>query len=176
MIGYFYFFGIVGCLVGWFAGHFLHDAVGRYYTKRHAGRLDPEARLIITYPATLLCCASLIILGFAFEKHWHHMVIAVFAAAQCVGVMIVTTAINAYLLDCYPEGSGEVGAWVTASRNWAGFMATYVQIDWVARIGPAKALGIQAAITCGSLCFMVFLQMYGKQMRQWQGRMVFGKK
>lgn len=104
------------------------------------------------------------------------MVIAVFAAAQCVGVMIVTTAINAYLLDCYPEGSGEVGAWVTASRNWAGFMATYIQIDWVARIGPAKALGIQAAVTFGSLCFMGFLQMYGKRMRQWQGRMVFGEK
>ncbi|KAJ5089738.1 MFS transporter [Penicillium argentinense] len=173
-IGYFYFFGIVGVLLGWFIGHFLHDAVGWYYMKRHSGRLDPEARLIITYPATILCCVSLIILGFAFERHWHYMVIAVFAAMQCVGVMIVTTAINAYLLDCYPEGSGEVGAWVTASRNWAGFMATYVQIDWVTRIGPAKALGIQAAITFASLFFMAFLQAYGKQMRKWQGRMVFG--
>ncbi|KAJ5168551.1 MFS transporter [Penicillium canariense] len=175
-IGYFYIFGIVGCLLGWFAGHFLHDAIGRYYIKRHSGRLDPEARLIITYPATLICCLSLIVLGLAFERHWHYMVIAVFAAAQCVGAMIITTAINAYLLDCYPEGAGEVGAWVTASRNWAGFMATYIQIDWVMRIGPAKALGIQAAITLASLFFMVFLQMYGKRMRQWQGRMVFGKK
>ncbi len=163
-------------MIGWFAGHFLHDVVGRYYTKRHDGRLDPEARLIITYPATLVCGASLVILGFAFERHWHYMVIAVVAAAQCVGVMIVTTAINAYLLDCYPEGSGEVGAWVTASRNWAGFMATCIQIEWVTRMGPAKALGIQAAVTFGSLFFMVFLQMYGKRMRQWQGRMVFGKK
>ncbi|OGM48241.1 glutaminyl cyclase [Aspergillus bombycis] len=155
---YFYFFGIVGVLVGWFAGHFLHDAVGQYYIKRHGGRLDPEARLIITYPATMICCVSLIILGLAFQYHWHYMVIAVFAATQCVGVMIVTTAINAYLLDSYPEGSGIVGAWVTASRNWAGFMATYIQIDWVTRIGPAKALGIQAAITFASVFFMVFLQ------------------
>ncbi|KAJ6008466.1 MFS transporter [Penicillium herquei] len=172
-IGYFYFFGIVGCLVGWFIGHFLHDAVGRYYTNRHAGRLHPEARLIITYPATILCCVSLIILGLAFQRHWHYMVIAVFAATQCVGVMIVTTAVNAYLLDCYPEGSGEVGAWVSASRSWAGFMATYIQIEWVDRTGPAKALGIQAGITAASLFFMAFLQIYGKRMRKWQGRMVF---
>ncbi|GAB1205253.1 hypothetical protein APSETT445_003926 [Aspergillus pseudonomiae] len=170
-IGYFYFFGIVGVLVGWFAGHFLHDAVGQYYTERHGGRLDPEARLIITYPATMICCVSLIILGLAFQYHWHYMVIAVFAATQCIGVMIVTTAINAYLLDSYPEGSGIVGAWVTASRNWAGFMATYIQIDWVTRIGPAKALGIQAAITFVSVFFMVFLQVYGKRLRKWQGRM-----
>ncbi|CAI7672329.1 unnamed protein product [Penicillium pancosmium] len=175
-IGYFYFFGIIGVLVGWFIGHFLHDAVGRYYSKRHSGRLDPEARLIMTYPATIICCVSLIVLGFAFERQWHYMIIAVFAALQCVGVMIVTTAINAYLLDCYPEGSGEVGAWVTASRNWAGFMATYIQIDWVTRLGPAKALGIQAAITFASVFFMVFLQMYGKRLRHWQGRMVFGSK
>lgn len=176
MPGYFYFFGIVGVLIGWFSGHFLHDAVGRYYTKQHAGRLDPEARLIITYPAIMLACISLIILGFAFEKRWHYMVIAVFAAVQCIGIMVVTTAINAYLLDCYPEGSGEVGAWVTASRNWGGFMATYIQLEWVRSLGPARALGIQAAVTVASQFLMVILQIYGKRLRRWQGRMVFNKR
>ena len=160
--------------MGWFAGHFLHDAVGRFYMRRHAGRLDPEARLIITYPATLILCVSLIILGLALQNKWHYMVLAVFAATQCFGVMIVTTAVNAYLLDCYPEGSGEVSAWVTASRNWAGFMATFVQIEWVTRIGVAKALGIQAAITFASIFLIVFLQLYGKNLRQRQGRMTFG--
>ncbi|PWI74738.1 hypothetical protein PCL_08052 [Purpureocillium lilacinum] len=173
-LGYFYFFGIVGVLAGWFAGHFLHDAIGRFYTRRHAGRLDPEARLIITYPATLILCVSLILLGQGFEHHWHYMVLAVVAALQCFGVMIVTTAINAYLLDCYPEGSGEVSAWVTASRNWAGFMATYIQIEWVERGGPAKALGAQAGITFVSIFFIVVLQMYGQRLRRWQGKMAFG--
>jgi MFS family permease len=172
--GYFYFFGVVGVLAGWFIGHFLHDVVGRYYMKRHDGRLNPEARLIIAYPATMILCVSLLILGFAFEYHWHYMVLAVVAAAQCLGVMIVTAAINNYLLDCYPEGSGEVSAWVTASRNWAGFMATYIQIEWVTRLGPARALGTQAAITFASVFFIMFLQMYGKRLRQWQGRMTFG--
>lgn len=166
---------MVGVILGWLAGHFLHDAVGRFYTRRHGGRLDPEARLIITYPATLILCLSLIILGLSFQYKWHYMVIAIFATMQCFGVMIVTTAINAYLLDCYPEGSGEVSAWITASRNWSGFMATYIQIEWVLQLGPAKVLGIQAAITFASLFLMAVLQLYGKRLRQLQGRMVFGK-
>lgn len=143
--------------------------------RKHDDRLDPEARLIITYPATLILCLSLLILGFAFQHKWHYMVLAVFAAMQCFGVMIVTTAINAYLLDCYPEGSGEVSAWITASRNWAGFMATYIQLKWVGQLGPAKVLGIQAAITFASIALIVFLQQYGKRIRQWQGPMTFHK-
>ena len=103
------------------------------------------------------------------------MVLAVLRTLQCVAVMIVTTAINAYLLDSYPEGSGEVGAWVTASRNWSGFMATYVQIEWVTSKGPVKAFGTQAGVTIASMLILVFLQMYGKRLRKWQGRMIFGR-
>ena len=159
--------------MGWLVGHWLHDAFGRAYAQRHNGRIDPEARLIITYPATIILTVSLIILGFGIQRQWHYMVLAVFSATQCFGVMIVTTAINSYLLDCYPEGSGEVSAWVTASRNWAGFMATYVQIPWVTAGGAAKTFGIQAAITFASMLLIVFLQFFGKRIRQWQGRMAF---
>jgi len=173
-IGFFYFFGVAGVLLGWFVGHWLHDAFGRFYASRHGGRIDAEARLMITYPATALLALCLVILGLGLGNLWHYMVLAVVAALQCVGVMIVTTAVNAYLLDCYPEGSGEVSAWVTAARNWSGFMATYVQIPWVTRIGAKKAFGIQAGITAASIFLILFLQLYGKRIRSWQGRMAFG--
>ncbi|KAK5137508.1 hypothetical protein LTR08_008486 [Meristemomyces frigidus] len=173
-IGFFYFFGIIGPLIGWFIGHWMHDAVGRYYARRY-GHIDPEARLIIAYPATLLLFVALLVIGYALEHTWHYMILAVFSSVQCIGVMIVTTAINAYLLDCYPEGSGEVGAWITASRNWSGFMATYIQITWVTSAGPAKAFGAQAGITVASMLILVVLQLYGKKMRKAQGRMVFDR-
>lgn len=66
-----------------------------------------------------------------------------------------------------------MGAWVTASRSWAGFMATYIQIEWVTEIGPARALGAQAGITAASIMLIVVLQLYGRQVRLRQGRMVF---
>lgn len=172
--GYFYFFGIIGPLIGWFVGHWLHDYAGRTYSRRH-GHIDPEARLTIAYPATLLLFVALLVLGFALQHRWHYMVLGVFSAVQTVGLMIVTTAINAYLLDGYPEGSGEVGAWITASRNWGGFMVTYVQIEWVLSAGPARAFGAQAGITVASMVILVVLQLFGKRIRHVQGRMVFAE-
>ncbi|KAI9713803.1 MAG: hypothetical protein M1820_000533 [Bogoriella megaspora] len=173
-MGFFYFFGPIGVTIGWFLGHWLHDACGNYYTRRHSGRIEPEARLIITYPATVLLAVSLLIIGFAIDRHWHYMIIAVFAAVQCVGIMVATTAINAYLLDCYPEGSGEVSAWVAIGRITGGFMASYVQLPWVQSIGVAKVFGTQTALTGAAAFLILFLQLYGKKIRTAQGKMELG--
>ena len=94
---------------------------------------------------------------------------------QCFEGMIVATAINAYLLDCYSEGSGEVYAWATASRRWAGFISTYTQIAWVDAGGSARALGVQAGIDLASALLIALLQTYGKQLRQRQRRMEMNK-
>jgi len=166
--GFFYFFGITGVTLGWLIGHWMHDAFGTFYAQRHGGRILPEARLTISYPATLIMVVSLIIIGLGVQRHWHYMILAVFAAAQCCGIMICTTAVNAYLLDCYPGQSGEVSAWVSIGRIWGGFMATYIQLPWVQEIGAAKVLGIQAAITFAASFVIIFLQVYGRRIRQWQ--------
>ena len=165
----------MGVTLGWLVGHWLHDASGRFYAKRHGGRIDPEARLTTSYPATCIMVVSLIIIGLGIQDHWHYMVLAVFAAAQCCGIMISTTAVNAYLLDCYPGNSGEVSAWVVIGREWDGFMATYIQLPWVQEIGPAKVHGIQAAITFAAAFIIIFLQVYGRSIRQWQERMEIGQ-
>ena len=101
------------------------------------------------------------------------MVVTVFYGVQVAGIMIATTAVNAYLLDAYPEGSGEVDARLCFGRVWGGFMATYVNIPWATKDGPAKALGIQAAIVIGAMVIILVLQLFGKRLRQAQGPMLF---
>ena len=146
--------------------------VGNFFPRRH-GRLDPEVRLYISYFASTLMAVALLILGFALHHTWHYMVVAVFYGVQVAGIMITTTAVNSYLLDAYPEGSGEVGAWVCFGRVFGGFMATYINIPWVQKKGPAKVFGIQAGITVGAVLIIVVLQVFGKRLRQAQGKMVF---
>ena len=87
--------------------------------------------------------------------------------------MIATVALNAYLLDAYPEGSGEVGAWIVVGRTMGGFMATYVEINWVTRSGPVDAFAVQTAITAAAGFVVLVLGLFGKRLRKAQGRMYF---
>ena len=99
------------------------------------------------------------------------MVLAVFFATQIAGILMSTAGVDAYLLDAYPEGSGDVGAWINLSRAFGGCMATYIQIEWVQADGPEVVFGIQAGITAGSMVIIVVLHLLGARMRRWQGPM-----
>lgn len=99
------------------------------------------------------------------------MVLAVLFAIQIVGILTSTTGVEAYLLDAYPEGSGEVGAWINLSRAFGGCMAIYIQLEWVDQAGPKAVFGIQAGITAGSMLIILFLQVFGQKLRAFQGPM-----
>ena len=173
--GFFYFAPIIGSLLGALIGHFLNDIIGTIYQRRHNGTIEPEARLIIIWLATPIMAISILVLGYAIERVWHWSVLAVFFAGQVMGIMIATTAINAYLLDAYPEGSGEVGAWIVVGRTMGGLMATYIEINWVTKSGPINAFGAQCGITAAAGLIILFLGFYGKKIRMAQGRMSFAK-
>lgn len=165
-LGIFYVAGVIGVILGWFVGRWLHDGVAHVFARRHRGQIKPEARLFVCYPATIIMFVSLIILGFALEKKWHYMVIAVFYGGQMFGFMIANVGVNAYLHDAYPAATGEVGAWVGVGRAFGGFMAVYIEIEWVQGAGPAKVFGIQAAIVFAAAIIPTALQVAGEQIRR----------
>ena len=101
------------------------------------------------------------------------MVIAVFFAIEILGIMIATVGIDAYLLDAYPEGSGEIGAWTNFGRAMGGFMSTYIALNWVAEAGPIVSFSIQAGTIVASAFIIVAVQVFGKKIRSWQGPMRF---
>ena len=116
---------------------------------------------------------SILILGYALQNKWHYMSIAVLGAIQVAGIMLATVGLNAYLLDAYPEGSGEVGAWIVVGRTLGGFMATYIEINWVQKSGLVNAFGAQTGITAAAGLIVLFLGMFGKRIRERQGHMRF---
>ena len=93
---------------------------------------------------------GLVVLGFALEEAWHYMIaalgwgfyvfVSLLPVSSCLdfliyeqGIMITTVAITSYNLDCYPEGSGEVAAWINFARTtgkWIFTTTTLIKLNF----------------------------------------------
>ncbi|KAE8377566.1 major facilitator superfamily domain-containing protein [Aspergillus bertholletiae] len=172
-IGFFYFTPVVAAIIGELAGHWLHDYLARFATKRNEGRLEPEARLLAVWVATPFMLAGIILMGFALEGAYHYMLTALGWGCYVFGIMIVTVAINAYVLDSYPEASGEVAAWVNFGRTTGGFIVSYFMVEWANKQGARRQFGTMAGIVMGAFLIILLLQVKGKAMRAWAGPVNF---
>ncbi|EDN02799.1 conserved hypothetical protein [Histoplasma mississippiense (nom. inval.)] len=168
-IGFFYFTPVTAAILGEIAGHWLHDLIARTAARRNNGRLEPESRYVATWIATPFMFAGLILLGFALEREYHYMLASLGWGLYVFGIMITTVAVNAYVLDSYPEASGEVAAWINFGRTTGGFVVSYFMVRWAHEQGTIRQFGTMTGI-CGFAFLMVLgLQIFGKRMRLWAG-------
>lgn len=112
-------------------------------------------------------------IGLTLQHRWSYWVLAVGWGMHNFGTIVTTAAVGAYLIDAYPEASGESAAWLNESRLLSGFIIGYVQINWVASFGAQNTYGVQTAIMGAAFFVIIFLQFYGKNLRQRQGRLKF---
>lgn len=161
-------------ILGELVGHWIHDWAGAFYTRRNGGVFESESRLLPIYMASPLMITGIVLVGFGLQREWHYMAIAVSIGLFVFGIMIVTTAINAYVLDSYPEAPGEVSAWINAGRTVGGFVVTYFEIEWAEAEGTQRSLGVQAAVVAAAVWLIIVpLQLWGLWMRRRQGRISF---
>lgn len=168
--GFFYFTPMVAVILGEIIGHWLHNFIANIYIQRHRGGFEPEARLIVLWLASPCSVAGLVLFGFCYQQKYHYMVAALAWGLYVFGLMITTVGLNAYLLDSYPEGAGEVAAWLNVARAIGGGVVTYFQSKWVEVSGAKVCFGIEAAICFGSMLLLILpLQTSGKNLRTWGG-------
>lgn len=172
-IGYFYFTPIIAALVGETIGHWLHDFIAKTYIKRHKGHFEPEVRLQAIWISTPFTVAGLVLIGFCLEDGYHYMITALAWGIYVFGTMVTTVAVTAYNLDSYPEGSGEVASLVNFARVLGGFIISYFQVKWAKSMGTKKSFGIQAAICVFAFLLIIGLQLFGKRLRIWGGKLHF---
>ncbi|WEW61908.1 hypothetical protein PRK78_007408 [Emydomyces testavorans] len=172
-IGFFYFTPVVAAILGEIAGHWLHDMVANIATRRNNGRFEPEARFAVTWISTPFLIAGLILLGFALERGYHYMFASLGWGLYVFGIMITTVAVNAYVLDSYPEASGEVSALTNFSRTTGGFIVSYFMVEWAKKEGAIRQFGVMAAICVFAFLITLGLQYYGKRLRLWAGPLHF---
>ena len=141
--------------------------------KRNHGRLDPEARLQVIWLSEPFIISGLVLLGFALQNLWHYMLAGLGFGLYSFGIMWCSVGVNAYNLDAYPEGAGEVAAWINFSRTLGGFIVGYYNVEWARIEGPQKSFGTQAGISAAGFMFIIALQIWGKRLRHASGPIKF---
>ncbi|KAM5452121.1 hypothetical protein MaudCBS49596_003474 [Microsporum audouinii] len=172
-IGFFYFTPVVAAILGEIVGHWLHDRVANFAASRNHGRFEPEARYLVIWISTPCICAGLILLGFALERKYHYMLASLGWGLYVFGIMITTVATSAYVLDSYPEASGEVASWLNFSRSTAGFIVSYFMVRWAGDQGPIRQFGAMAGICGFAFVLLLIFQHFGKRIRHWAGPVNF---
>jgi len=81
--------------------------------------------------------------------------------------MLNTTAIYAYLQDCFPGHQGEVSALFNFFRTMSGFAVIYFQGPWLEAKGGFQVFGCEAAIVVALFILIVpLVQWKGAAMRE----------
>ncbi|KAJ5673957.1 major facilitator superfamily domain-containing protein [Penicillium macrosclerotiorum] len=164
-IGFMYFTPIVAVFLGEAIGHKLNDAIASLYVNRHRGLFTPEARLWTAYLGAALMVPGLILVGYTLQRHLHWVgIVFGWGMYQC-GTMLVSVAVVAYLLDCYPNASVEISTWANFGRCLTGFSIGYFQQAWGRRDGYAVSFGVQAAIVGAAFGVIWGIQIFGARVR-----------
>ena len=119
---------IMGSILGEQIGGSLSDFWMNRRTRRINQKLDPEFRLWLSYPGTLLSIAGTVVFLVCTEQapegHW---VVSptVGTAVAAFGNQIVTTVMITYAVDSYPQDPGNVGVFITFVRQIWGFIGPF---------------------------------------------------
>lgn len=173
LLGFFYFTPVVAAILGEVAGHWLHDFIAKAYISRHGGRFEPEGRLFAIWFSMPFMFGGLILMGFTLEREYHYMLAALGWGLYVFGIMITTVGINSYVLDCYPEASGEVASWLNFGRTTGGFIVSYFMVEWAEKEGTIKQMGTMCGFVGAGFLIILGLQYFGKRMRRWAGPVTF---
>jgi hypothetical protein len=119
----------------------------------------------MNFAAWLFMVPGLVLVGQTLEHQLHWAGVAFGWAIYIFGAMISSVAITAYALDCYPNASGEIGAWLNFFRIECGFAVPYFQMAWGAKVGFGAAFGTQAALIIAASTILIPLFMYGEKLR-----------
>ncbi|KAL9080958.1 MAG: hypothetical protein Q9159_007464 [Coniocarpon cinnabarinum] len=172
-VGYMYFTPVVAITLGEIFGHYFNDFLADRFVKRHGGIFKPEARLPACYLGAFFMIPGLILLGQALQKHLLWVGIMFGWGMFVFGVMIASVAVTAFLLDCYQNGSGEVGGFINLARTLSGFTVGYFQQPWGLKDGFDVSFGVQAALVAVGTVILTFIYLFGERMRLKGGPLKF---
>ncbi|PYH92412.1 MFS transporter [Aspergillus ellipticus CBS 707.79] len=157
--------GMIGCLLGTFAGGPFSDWVADYLTKRNNGIREPEMRLPAIIPSVIAAPLALILYGFGIGRGWHWTVPTIGLGLLSFAISQGTNVSFVYCIDSYRPVAGEVAVTQLAFKSCLGFLLSFYTNPWIDESGYEAAFGAMAGISGGCLLFFIPLYFWGKSIR-----------
>lgn len=154
---------IGGLFTGWFA-----NVAGNYMARTNgsqAGVFEPEFRLVLLVISGPITTAGLIGTGIALDQAlplaWVLVWMSVFSFGTLFNVQVILT----YVVDCFPEKSGQAFSTINLVSSLVIFVGSGVLITWYETVGPMVVFGSLAAASFITLVTTIPLYVFGKRMR-----------
>lgn len=152
-----------GLFTGWFA-----NVAGNYMARTNgsqAGVFEPEFRLLLLVISGPITTAGLIGTGVALDQAlplaWVLVWMSVFSFGTLFNVQVILT----YVVDCFPEQSGQAFSTINLFASIVIFVGSGVLITWYEMVGPLVVFGSLAAVSVITSVTSIPLYVFGKRMR-----------
>ncbi|KAI5967440.1 hypothetical protein KGF57_000383 [Candida theae] len=166
-VGLFYISPFVGGIIGSLSCGLISDRLSRYFVSKNRGIYEPEYRLVMIIPSTLLITIGLMGYGWSSKVHdpWIGPIIF-FGAMSCGSSMASTTAIT-FSVDSYKMFASETLVSFNFLKNLLGFCFSLFNNKYAAQEGYKSAYVTYGGIQLFVSLFAIPLYIYGKKLRHW---------
>lgn len=154
---------IGGLFTGWFA-----NVAGNYMARTNgtqAGVFEPEFRLLLLVISGPITTAGLIGTGVALDQALPLAWVLVWMSVFSFGTLFTVQVILTYVVDCFPEQSGQAFSTINLFASIVIFVGSGVLITWYEMVGPLIVFGSLAAGSVITSVTAIPLYVFGKRMR-----------
>lgn len=152
-------------MVSWPIAGPLTDLLSRWLRKRNNNIHKPEHRLPALIFPFLVCPIGLVVFGYTVERQQNYVRPAVGAAISAAGLALVPSVMLSYIVDSYPQVSGEALVLINASKNVVAFGLAKGAYPWMAAKGLEKMFYEFAGIQWACLALALPLYFVGPWVR-----------
>ncbi|KAK3941811.1 protein HOL1 [Diplogelasinospora grovesii] len=163
--------GLIGNVLGSYAGGWLVDVFCDWKTRRNRGIFEPENRLHLCILPLLITGAGCVLFGYGVQRTLHWTSLFFGYGMVSFALTAVPTITMAYVSDCLLPVNADALMLVNGSKNIVAFGFLYGIVPWVEEVGYVDCFGAQAGIFVAVIAIgMAVLIPFGARIRHVQAR------
>lgn len=169
-VGLFYLGPFIGGVLGSLSCGIVGDRLTRYMVRRNHGVYEPEFRLVMLVPATLMMCLGLIAYGWSAADADPWVAPVVFFGCLSFGSSMASTTAITYTVDCYKMFAAEALVSFNFAKNFLGFVFSLFNTSVYEKRGGKDAFVIYGCVQAFLSLVGIAVYIYGKVFREWTDR------